>query len=147
MKTEKSAVRHHNPYGTKGLQKASVSDDNCEDTTKVAATDTLLTLAGKITSVPDVRYVPTLLSSFTSTISSNHRLTPHGRYNTIQILRMRGESERVRKLLKVTQLRSDRAPSEPRQSAWETQFLSTIFTFSPKFWPKITVPPIQKLSL
>lgn len=31
MKTEKSAVNHHNPYGTKGLEKESVSDDNCEN--------------------------------------------------------------------------------------------------------------------
>lgn len=30
MKTEKSAVSHHNPYRTKGLQKESVSNDNCE---------------------------------------------------------------------------------------------------------------------
>ena len=31
MKTEKSAVSHHNPYRTKRLQKESVSNDNCED--------------------------------------------------------------------------------------------------------------------
>ena len=43
-----------------------------------------------------------------------------GRCNTIQMLQIRGESERVRKQLKVTQLRSDRAPFEPRQSASET---------------------------
>lgn len=46
-------------------------------TTIVAATDTLLTLAGKkITSVPNVCYVLTLLLSFTSIISFNHHLTP-----------------------------------------------------------------------
>lgn len=43
-----------------------------------AATDTLLTLAGKknLMNVPNICDVPTLLLSFTSIISFNHHPTP-----------------------------------------------------------------------
>lgn len=74
MKTEKSAVSHHNPYRRKDSKRKMSLMIIVKITAIVAATDTLLILAGKknLINVPNICYVPTLLLSFTSIISFNH---------------------------------------------------------------------------